>query len=597
MQTQSSLENVTKLLVSTALGREKADLVLKNANLVDVYTGELLEGTDVAIKGDRIALVGKADHTIGAGTTVLDVNGKYLAPGFLDGHVHIDDSMVTVTEFARVVLPRGTTGVFMDPHEIANVLGLKGVRLMLDEAKNVPLRVFTCVPSCVPSTSPEFETAGAEIGPREVEEALGWDGVVGLAEMMNYPGVLSGDDKVHDEIQVTLKAGKVVEGHSDSILDAELSAYAAAGITSDHESIRKIDGLQRARLGMYAMVREGYASIRNLAEVIKIVTEDRIDPRRVILVTDDRHPRDLVTEGHMDHVVRRAIEEGVDPVTAIQMATLNTAEHYGVDRDVGGIAPSKYADMAVLDNLSKISVSAVIAGGVLVAKDGKLTVDLRRPSYPEYARRTVRVKRPLTANDFVVRASLEEGHVKAHVIGVGEKITTRHLVEELPVKRGSIQPSVEKDTAKIAVIERHRLTGNIGLGFVKGFGFREGATASTIAHDSHNLLVVGLNDQDMALAANKLVEVGGGIAVVNKEEILGLVELPIAGLMSTKSVEEVHEEVKRLESIWAGFGCRMATPFPTIVLLALPVVPELRITDKGLIDTVHFKKLSSVEAS
>lgn len=591
----SSLENVTKLLVSTALGHEKADLVLKGANLVDVYTGELLEGTDVAIKGDRIALIGKADHTISSDTTVLDSRGKYLAPGFLDGHVHIDDSMLTVTEFARAVLPHGTTGVFMDPHEIANVLGLRGVKLMMDEAKNVPLRVFTCVPSCVPATFPEFETAGAEIGPREVEEALKWDGVVGLAEMMNYPGVLLGDDKVHGEIQATLKAGKIVEGHADSLLGAELAAYAAAGISSCHESIRKIDGLERARLGIYTMIREGFASIRNVAGVIKIVTENRIDPRRVILVTDDRHPGDLVTEGHMDYVVKRAIEEGVDPVTTIQMATLNTAEHYGVDRDIGGIAPGKLADILVLDALSKVSIKTVIVGGIPVAKDGKLIVGLKPPSYPEYARKTVKVKQPLTAKDFVVRAPFERGHLNAHVIGVTGEVTTKHLVEKLSVEKGEIQPSIEKDIMKIAVIERHKLTGNTGLGFVKGFGFKEGATASTIAHDSHNLLVIGLDNQDMAIATNKLVETGGGIVAVNKGEILGLVKLPIAGLMSDKSLEEVYEEVKKMEDIWIRLGCKIPMPFPTLILLALPVLPELRITDKGLIDTIRFKKIDLVD--
>lgn len=586
---------MTKLLVSTALGREKADLVIKNASLVNVYTGELIEDTDVAVKGDRIALVGEADRTIGNDTLVLDANGKYLAPGFLDGHVHIDDSMLTVAGFAKAVLPRGTTGVFLDPHEIANVLGLDGVRLMIDEAKHTPLRVFVCVPSCVPATSAEFETSGAEIGPKDIEDALKWDGVVGLAEMMNYPGVLTCDDKVHEEIRVTLRSGKVVEGHSDSILGSELSAYAAAGITSDHESIRKIDGLQRARLGMHTMIREGFASIHNLADVIKIVTEDGIDPRRVILVSDDRHPRDLVLEGHMDHVVRRAIEEGVDPINAIQMATLNTAEHYRVDRDVGGIAPSKFADMLLLDNLSKVSISTVIVGGKIVAKDGRLVEHIEQVSYPEYTKKTVKIRRPLVAGDFAIRAPIEGGQIKVNVMGVTEgDVVTKHLVEELPVRDGVIQPSVQRDIGKVAVIERHKLTGNMGLGFVKGFGFKHGATASTIAHDSHNLIVIGSNDGDMAFAANKLAEMGGGIIAVSDGRVLGAVELPIAGLMSEKSAEEVFEEVKKVEDAWRALGCKMAAPFPIIILLSLPVLPELRITDRGLIDVVHFRKISVI---
>jgi len=585
---RTKLEDVTKLLVSTALGMEKADLLVSGGNLVNVNSGELLENVDVAVKKDRVALIGRADHTIGNKTTVIDATDKYIVPGFLDGHVHVESSMVTATQFAKAVLPHGTTGVFIDPHEIANIFGLKGVKLMLDEARSLPLKVFVCIPSCVPA-APSFETSGAEISPADVEEAIKWDEVIGLGEVMNYPGVLHCDEKVHEEIRITLHANKVVEGHSDGLLDKELAAYVAAGITSCHEATRKIDGAQRLRLGLYTMMREGSAW-RDVAEVIKCVTEQKLDTRHAILVTDDRHPKTLMMQGHVDDVVRRAIEEGVDPIAAVQMATLNAAEHFKVSRDIGSVAPSKCADIIILDSLSKVSIDTVIADGVVVAKHGRMLVDLASPKYPDFVKRSIRLKRQLTAEDFVVKAPIEEGKVKVHVIGVVEaKTFTKHLQEELPVEKGKVQLSLGKDIAKVAVVERHKLTGNIGLGFVGGFGLKEGAVASSVAHDSHNLLVVGTNDYDMAVAINKLAEVGGGMTAVKNGETIGIVELPIAGLMSDEPVEKVSGQVEKLYKAWVALGCTMASPFMTMSLLALPVLPELRITDTGLVDTQKFQ--------
>jgi len=585
---RTKLEDVTKLLVSTALGMEKADLLVSGGNLVNVNSGELLENVDVAVKKDRVALIGRADHTIGNKTTVIDATDKYIVPGFLDGHVHVESSMVTATQFAKAVLPHGTTGVFIDPHEIANIFGLKGVKLMLDEARSLPLKVFVCIPSCVPA-APSFETSGAEISPADVEEAIKWDEVIGLGEVMNYPGVLHCDEKVHEEIRITLHANKVVEGHSDGLLDKELAAYVAAGITSCHEATRKIDGAQRLRLGLYTMMREGSAW-RDVAEVIKCVTEQKLDTRHAILVTDDRHPKTLMMQGHVDDVVRRAIEEGVDPIAAVQMATLNAAEHFKVSRDIGSVAPSKCADIIILDSLSKVSIDTVIADGVVVAKHGRMLVDLASPKYPDFVKRSIRLKRQLTAEDFVVKAPIEEGKVKVHVIGVVEaKTFTKHLQEELPVEKGKVQLSLGKDIAKVAVVERHKLTGNIGLGFVGGFGLKEGAVASSVAHDSHNLLVVGMNDYDMAVAVNKLAEVGGGMTAVKNGETIGIVELPIAGLMSDEPVEKVSGQVEKLYKAWVALGCTMASPFMTMSLLALPVLPELRITDTGLVDTQKFQ--------
>lgn len=590
---RSKLWEVTKELVATALGRIKADLVIKNGTLVNVYTGELIENVNVAVKGDRIAHIGnKIDHVIGDNTKVIDAKGNYLVPGFLDGHVHIESSMLLPSEFAKAVLPHGTTAVFADPHEIANVLGLKGIKLMLEDSKDLPLKVYIAIPSCVPASFPEFETAGASIGPKEVEEVLQWENVVALAEMMNYPGVLMGDDKVHGEIQVTLKHGKVVEGHyADPELDEKLSAYIAAGITSCHESTRRIDALERVRRGIWAMIREGSAW-HDLEEVIKAVTERRIDTRRIILVTDDRHPEDILVEGHIDHVVRRAIQEGVDPITAIQMVTVNTAEHYKVDLDVGGIAPAKFADILIVKDLAKVKISTVIANGRVVAKDGKLIVDIKRKEVPEWATKTMNVKRKLTSEDFVIKAPIKEGTVKAHVVQVIEaKVTTKHLIEEIPVVNYELKPRIEDDIAKAAVIERHHASGDMGIGLVKGFGFKEGAIASTVAHDSHNLLVAGVDEEDMAFAANKLIDVGGGMIVVRNQEILGLVELPVAGLMSTEDAETVSEKVRKLAEGWRQIGRKMVSPFMTMALLSLSVLPELRITDQGIIDTLKFQKI------
>jgi adenine deaminase len=588
---RTCLAENTKLLVNTAIGREKADLVVKGGMLVNVDTREILENVDIVAKEDRIALVGEAEHTVGRNTKIIDAKGKYVVPGFLDGHVHVESSMLTLTRFAQSVIPHGTTTVFIDPHEIANVLGLQGVKHMIDEAKNLPLRVFVCIPSCVPA-APDFETSGATLSVEDVAEALKWEGVIGLGEVMNYPAVLECEKNVHSKIQASLSLNKVVEGHANSLLNTELAAYASAGISSCHESTRAIDGVQRLRLGMYAMVREA-SGWRDLAEVIKCITVHGLDSRHVCLVTDDRDCETLLTDGHMDAVVRRAIEEGVDPIVAVQMATLNMAEHFGVSRDIGSIAPSKHADIAILDDLAKVKVNTVISSGVVVAKDGKLATKLVQPKYSAFLRNTVHLKRLLRSEDFVLKAPFKKDKVKAHVIGVVEgKAITQHLERMLPSKDGQVVSSTDKDIIKVAVIERHKRSGNIGIGLVEGFGLKEGAIASSVAHDSHNIIVIGVCDSDMAKAVNVLASVGGGIVAVHEGKTLGLIELPIAGLMSEKQPETVYEESKRLQNAWKRLGCRLKSPFMSLSLLALPVLPEIRITDKGLVDTKSFKFLS-----
>ncbi|MEM3870372.1 MAG: adenine deaminase [Candidatus Korarchaeum sp.] len=588
---RSRIWEVSTTLVRVALGIEKADLVILNPKFVNVNSGEILEGYGVAVRGDRVAAVGDVSHTIGPNTQVIDASGMYLAPGFIDAHVHIESSMLCLTNFAKVVLPRGTTTVFIDPHEIANVLGVDGVKLMVEESRDLPLKVFITAPSCVPA-NPMFETSGAHLGVREVEGMLSWDSVVALGEMMNYPGVLATDPEVFGKINAAHKAGKLIEGHDAGLLGRELTAYAAAGISSSHEMTRKVDAVERLRLGMYAYMREGSAWL-DVKETVKAITEDKLDSRHACLVTDDREVDSIMKQGHMDHVVRRAIEEGVDPIRAIQMATINPAEHYGLAREIGSVAPSRLADIVLLRDLTRVEVDTVIADGRVVARGGKLIVDIRAPSYDERYLRTVKLHKRIDPGDFSLRAPLKEGRVKVRVIGALEgSVLTRCLIEELEVREGEVLPDASRSIYKVAVIERHKASGNIGIGFVKGFGFEIGAIASTVAHDNHNLLVLGLNDGDMALAANTLAGVGGGVVTVDRGRVLSLMRLPLAGLMSTEDPESVAEELERTYGIWRERGCHWVSPFMTMSLLALDVLPELRITDRGLVDTVNFRYVS-----
>ncbi|MEM4189835.1 MAG: adenine deaminase [Candidatus Caldarchaeum sp.] len=585
---RSKLYEVTKNLVRTALGLEKADLVVKGGNVVNVHTRELLENVDVVVKLGRIALVGDSSPCIGPDTVVYDAEGKYVVPGLLDPHVHIESSMISVTEFARIVLPHGTTAVFIDPHEIGNVFGLDGVKLMIEESRNLPLKVFITYPSCVPA-APGFETAGAVIGPGDVAEAMKLDEVIALGEMMNFPGVLASDENVHAEIAETLKAGKLVEGHDSGLLGRELAAYAAAGITSTHESVTKRQTLERLRNGMYVYLREGSAWL-DVKETIKAYTETGIDPRHICLCTDDKEPASILRDGHVDHSLRRAVEEGVDPLTAIQMCTLNPAERYRLSYELGSIAPARLADILVVSDLTKFRVEAVFANGELVAENGKMVKELPEFNYPERFMKSVKLPRQLTPEDFKIHDSREGEEVRVRVIQAIEgSVITKHRIERLEVKGGNILSDPDRSILKTAVVERHGKTGGMGIGFTKGFGFRKGAVSSTVAHDSHNLLVLGYDEKDMALAANENARINGGIVTVADGKVLAKVELPLAGLMSTEPAVSVAEKLNRTYNVWRRLGCEWVSPFMTISLLSLSVIPELRITDKGLLDTVTFQ--------
>lgn len=582
------LWEVTAELSLAAQGKIPADTVIRGGRLVNVFTAEIMPGIDVAIKHGRVALIGNAQHTIGPDTTIIDASGYYLVPGLLDGHIHVESSMVTVTQFTRAVIPCGTTTIFMDPHEIANVLGIAGIKTMMAERENLPLKVYTTMPSCVPA-APGFEDAGAVIGPKDVAMSMSWDGIIGLGEMMNFPGVLNGERFVHDEIRATLEAGKVVTGHY-SIPETEigLQAYAAAGISSCHESTRPEDALAKMRLGMYAKIREGSAW-HDVKATIKSITETRVDSRYAVLVTDDTHPDTLLERGHLNHVVRRAIQEGVDPIRAIQMATINPAQCFGVSRDLGSIAPGRCADILFIPELAEMRPERVMADGLIVAEQGKMLFDLPTAHYPDNVRQSVHLKAALSPENFLISAPTGVSSVRVRIMEIIEaKVGTHHCLQEIPINNGYITSSSELDIAKVCCIERHGGPGNMGLGLVRGFGFKGGAVASTVAHDSHNLLIVGMDDNDMALAGNTLAQCGGGMVAVHGGQVLALVPLPIAGLMSDQPVETVSQQVSELETAWKELGCRLISPFMTMALLSLPVLPELRITNRGLVDTVAF---------
>jgi len=599
---------MTQDLVAVAMGRKHADTVICNGRWVNVHSGEILPGTDVAIFGGRVAYVGPdASHCIGPRTRIIEAKQRYLVPGLCDAHMHVESGMVTVTEFARAVIPHGTTSMFIDPHEIANVLGLPGVRLMHDEAAMMPINVYVQMPSCVPS-APGLETPGATIGPDEVAEAMTWPGIIGLGEMMNFPGVFNGDGKMHAEMAATLRAGKVIGGHyAAPDLGRPFHGYVAGSPADDHEGTRLEDAVARVRQGMKAMLRLGSAWY-DVAAQVKAITDMGLDSRNFILCTDDSHSGTLVGEGHMNRVVRHAIAQGLRPMTAIQMATLNTALHFGVEKDIGSITPGRYADIILTGDLAALPVEMVIAGGQVVAENGRITIDIPPYAYPDFAVGTVKLGKRLEAGDFDVVMTTDKGLqttdtssssvVRVRVIGVVEnQAPTKALERDLPVVNGLIQPDSTQDICRIALVERHRATGAVTNGFVSGFGFNvQCAVASTVAHDSHHMIVVGTDAADMALAANRLGEVGGGVVVYKEGQEIALVELPIAGLMSDERAEVVAAKAERMVEAFTECGCTLHNAYMQLSLLALVVIPELRISDMGIVDVRSFEVVPLVVA-
>ena len=593
-----SITQRTQTLVDVAMGRTPADLVIRDGQWVSVQSGEIIPHTDIAIKDERIAFVGEdASHTIGEDTQIIEAQGRYLVPGLLDGHMHVESGMITVTEFVRAVARRGTTGVFVDPHEIANVFGLDGVRLMVDEAAGQPIHVWVQMPSCVPS-APGLETPGAAIGPDEVAEAMAWDGIIGLGEMMNFPGVFLSDEKMHAEMAATVTAGKTIGGHyAAPDLGLPFHGYVAGGPQDDHEGTREEDAIARVRQGMKAMLRYGSAW-HDVASQVTAITQKGLDSRHFILCTDDSHAETLVEDGHMDRVLRHAIAQGLKPMTAIQMATINTAEHFGLSRDLGQISPGRYADILLVSDLHNFQAEEVVAKGQVIARDGKLLVDLPAYPYPEWAIHSVHLGKTLTADDFALRVDGRPSTVTANVIGIIEnQAPTKRLRLEMPVVDGKVPIDAERDILKIAVVERHKGTGEVSVGLVQGFELQgRCAIATTVAHDSHHMIVVGTDEAMMTQAANKLSEVGGGQVVIRDGEVIGLVELPIAGLMSNQRAEVVAEKAATVLDGFRACGCTINNPNMTMSLLALVVIPELRISDLGLVDVTRFEFVPVIES-
>ncbi len=562
-------------IINVARGLEKADLVIKNASIVNVLSEEIHKG-DIAISDGVIAGVG-ANYS---GKKEIDVNGAYVTPSFIDGHVHLESSMMLPQEFAKTVLPTGTTTVIIDPHEISNVLGLHGISFMHEAVKNLPLDVYTMLPSCVPATP--FETSGFDLNSYDLSLLIDKPWVLGIAEMMNFPGVLNLDKNVISKLELAKESGKCIDGHAPYLQGKDLCAYIASGVKSDHECTTPQEAIEKLRLGMYVMVREGTAA-KDLDALIPLLKT--CNTRKCIFVTDDRHPEDL--KEHINGMVRRAVEAGVDVIKAVQIGSLNTAEYFGL-KNLGAVAPGYKADMLILPDLKTFKPDVVIKNGEVIAQNGKLTITI--PNIEDLSMRGSVNVRWITPEDFRIEAKdtkSETAEVQALEI-IPRQLITKSVISEVKIQNGNAVSNIENDTLKICVIERHRATGNIGRGFVKGFNLKCGAIASTVAHDSHNMIVIGTNDYDMYAAAVALIKCQGGKVVVKDGEIISQLPLPIAGLMSDRDFDFVVSKSEELNNAARSIGCTLEDPFMTMGFLSLPVIPELKVTDKGVFDTKQF---------
>jgi adenine deaminase len=563
-----------KATIEAARGLHPVDLILRGGTLVNVLSGEMYR-TDIAIHEGIVVGVGDGYN----GREEVDCSGKWISPGFIDGHMHVESTLVTLPEFARAALPRGTVAAVLDPHEIANVHGVDGIRYILQSREGVPLRAFVMTSSCVPAT--HMETAGAELDAEALAPLLEEDGVLGLAEMMNFPGVVYADDGVLAKLEMARRDGVVIDGHAPGLLGRDLNAYIAAGVGSDHETTTLEEAQEKLRKGMRLMVREA-STAKNLEALLPLITPE--NERRCCFVTDDRHPADLLAEGHVDNAVRKAIQLGLDPMTAYRMATINTAEWFRLDlQGYGAIAPGRRADLLVLDDLAAVSIERVYVGGQLVARDGEVTVAL--PEAPSTLPPSVRLDLDSFAG---FRVPAEGTRLKVIEIIPGQ-IVTAPGVDDATIQDGEAVADPARDLLKMAVVERHGKNGNVGLAFVRGFGLKAGAIASSVAHDSHNIVIAGADDDDMRRALEAIVEMNGGLVVVQGGEVHAALPLPIAGLMSDQPLNEVRDAVEALHHEYHRLGGELSDPFMTLSFLALPVIPTLKLTDQGLVDVEQFE--------
>lgn len=557
-------------VINVARGLEKAELVIKNATIVNVLSEEFHKG-DIAIEDGII--VGIGDNY--SGNKEIDINGAYVTPSFIDGHVHLESAMVLPKEFAKTVLPAGTTTAIIDPHEISNVFGLHGISFMHEAVKNLPMDVYTMLPSCVPATP--FETSGFDLNSYDLSLLIDKPWVLGIAEMMNFPGILNLDKNVMAKLELAKQRDKRIDGHAPFLSNKDLCAYIASGVKSDHECTTPNEAIEKLRLGMYLMIREGTAA-KDLNALLPVLKE--CNTRKCLFVTDDRHPSDL--KEHINGMVRRAVEAGVNPIKAIQCASLNTAEYFGL-KNLGAIAPGYKADLLILPDLKTFKPDFVLKNGKVVVENGKLISELENFETPSM-RGSVNVKW-IEEEDFRIEAKSDM--VKTIEV-IPHQLVTKSTISKIKIENGNAVSNIDTDTLKICVIERHRATGNIGKGFVKGFNLKSGAIASTVAHDSHNMIIVGTNDYDMYVAAVELVKSQGGKVVVNNGQIISKLPLPIAGLMSDKDFNYVLDKCAELNKASHSIGCTLEDPFMTMAFMSLPVIPELKITDKGIFDTNKF---------
>ncbi|MGD9973251.1 MAG: adenine deaminase [Desulfatirhabdiaceae bacterium] len=563
-----------KNVIACARGDMPSDILFTNTRIVNVFSGEIVPGSIAVYNG---AIVGIGEYPAKA---VLNMNGMFAAPGFIDAHVHIESALTGISQFARAVIPHGTTTVVADPHEIANVLGIPGIQYMLDSSENQPMNIYFTMSSCVPATV--METSGASLGPDDIRSMLNHDRIVGLAEMMNYPGVIFRDGTVLSKIEAAHQLHKRVDGHAPGLTGPDLNAYLSAGITSDHECTTLAEATEKLRSGMHIMIREG-SGAKNLDTLLPLVSP--LTAHRLMWCTDDRNPHHLIGEGHIDSMIRRAIQSGLDPIIAIQMATLHPAGYFGLHH-LGAIAPGRQADLVFFSDLEHLFAEVVYCRGVAVAQNGKMDAAITPPmelTVPS----SMNVR--MDSLDFSIPA---EGETIRIIEIVPDQIMTGSRMERARIDQGNVVSDISRDILKLAVVERHHQTGNIGKGFVRGFHLKQGAIATSIAHDSHNIIVVGVSDADMRIAVDSVIQMGGGIAVVKDGSSVEKLPLPIGGLMSTEPLEQVETCLNRLIAASRTLGCLLGDPFMTLSFLALPVIPELKLTDKGLVNVLEFKPVS-----